>query len=85
MIADPLSVIRVVGKYECFVIKSIITLATLRLLPQLVGRRMDILKIHLLRSSLSGIRHWLVNLVVNQFAWHLLGLGLFQASSVIQV
>ena len=26
--ADPLSVIRVVGKYECFVIMSIITLAT---------------------------------------------------------
>ena len=55
------------------------------LLPQLAGRRIDILRIHQLLSSLSGIRHLSVDSVIGQVEWRLLGRSPFRASLAIQM
>ena len=82
--AEALSVMRVVGKYECFVIMSIIILATLVAVAS-ISRQKSILKKHQELSLLSGIRHWSVGFVINPFAWHPQDRGPIRAILAIQV
>ena len=55
--ADPLSVMRTVGRYECFVMISLSLSLRLWQLPQLAGRQIGILKRRQSLSSPFGILH----------------------------